>query len=94
MPTSEPDSSLAASFDLLGNETRLGIVQALLAAEPEPLRFSDIRDEVGVRDTGRFNYHLGRLRGTLVEKSDEGYVLTPEGRRLGGVFGEPATAPS
>lgn len=77
--------ALATTFDLLGDETRLRIVRALAAADPEPRRFSDLRARVGTADTGRFNYHLNRLRGDLVEKTDEGYVLTPAGRRLAGV---------
>lgn len=82
MPTSEGEPSLADSFDLLADETRLRIVRVLLAAEPQALRFSELRDRAGVRDTGRFNYHLGRLRGPFVEKREDGYVLTPVGRRL------------
>lgn len=88
MPTSEVDGSLATAFDLLGDETRLRIVEALLDADPEPLRFSEVRDRVGTRDTGRFNYHLNRLRGALVEKGAEGYVLTSAGRRFATLLDE------
>lgn len=89
MPTSEANPSLATTFDLLGDKTRLRIVESLLEADPEPLRFSEIRSRVGARDPGRFNYHLNRLRGSLVEQRDEGYVLTREGRQFGSLLSEP-----
>lgn len=89
MPTSDAVPALATAFDLLSAETRLRIVRALLAADPQPVRFSELRNRVGTRDTGQFNYHLGRLRGDLVEKSDGGYVLTSAGRRLGSLLDEP-----
>jgi len=68
----------AATFGLLGDETRVRIVRALADAA-DGLRFSELQSRVGVRDPGRFNYHLEKLRGRLVEKSGETYVLTPAG---------------
>jgi len=67
-------------FDLLSDETRAETV-ATLAAAGEGLCFSDLRRRVGARDSGRFNYHLGRLRGRLVEKRGDRYVLTERGER-------------
>lgn len=92
MPTSDVVPALASTFDLLGDETRLRIVQALLAADPRPVRFSELRARVGTRDTGRFNYHLSRLRGDLVEKEEAGYVLTSAGRRLDSLLDESLSA--
>jgi DNA-binding transcriptional ArsR family regulator len=46
------------------------------------LRFSTLRSRVGVTDSGRFNYHLNRLRETLVRKVDGRYVLTDVGCRV------------
>lgn len=78
---------LATVFDLLSDETRIRIVRALAAdaaGDGEPgLSFTALRTRVGTRDEGRFNYHLGRLRGELVEKADRGYVLTRAGEAVG-----------
>lgn len=70
-----------AVFDLLSDETRVETV-ATLAAAGDGLRFSDLRRRVGARDSGRFNYHLGRLRGRLVEKRGDRYVLTERGEHV------------
>jgi len=76
-------------FELLNNETRLAILLALWEAkDPEPpyskpaLSFSDLRDRVGLRDSGQFNYHLDKLVGQFVRKSEDEYTLTPHGARL------------
>ena len=67
-------------FELLSDETRVGIVRELAAGED--LRFSTLRERVGTADSGKFNYHLERLRGNLVRKTEEGYRLTRAGRKL------------
>lgn len=86
-----PDT-LASIFALLSDETRLRIVRALAAADPEPLGFTALRERVGARDAGRFNYHLGRLRDRLVEKTADGYVLTEAGAVAAAVIDEPLAA--
>lgn len=83
---SEPDGSGAvapdaAVFELLGNDIRLGIVRELAAAGA-PVAFSRLRERVGVDDSGKFNYHLGRLEGRFVVKQEEGYGLTECGRAV------------
>ena len=88
MTTGETETELARVFGLLSDETRLGILRALAERRfEEPaapcLTFSELRDRVGARDAGRFNYHLGQLRGALVEKTAEGYLLTDEGVTVG-----------
>lgn len=85
--TDESDASLATVFDLLSDETRLRIVSALAAyehAHPEEpaIRFAALRERVNARDSGRFNYHLRKLDGILVEKGEDGYSLTPVGRKI------------
>lgn len=85
---SEADPELAKVFGLLSDETRLDIVRALAERNFEEsgrpcLSFSELRDRVGVRDAGRFNYHLAQLRGSLVEKTPEGYALTDRGVTVG-----------
>jgi hypothetical protein len=81
----------AAAFALLGNETRLAIVEELAVdgyqgLEPTDGRsFADLRRAVGVDDAGRFNYHLGELLGTFVRKVGEGYALTNAGWTVAGI---------
>lgn len=78
-------------FALLSDDIRLAIVRELAmateAGSAAGLSFSDLRCRVGVSDSGQFNYHLHRLRGRLVEKSDGGYVLTPAGRQAAVAIG-------
>lgn len=73
-------------FELLGEETRMAILRALVAADRETeertLAFVELQDRAGVEDTGRFNYHLGKLRGTLVTDTGSGYRLSAFGRRV------------
>jgi hypothetical protein len=81
------DADPAAAFDALGDETRVAILRALVEhrrADPkEPhLSFSELRKRVGASDSGRFNYHLGKLRDRFVEKTDDGYELTFAGERM------------
>lgn len=81
-----PDA-LASHFDLLSDESRLEIIGALYRAgshsPSDPIPFSDLFDRTGLTDTGQFNYHLRRLRGPFVEKTDDGYCLTTEGATIG-----------
>ena len=72
-----PDEAFAA----LGDETRMGILRALGDAR-EPLAFSELRDRVGMRDSGQFNYHLDRLVGHFVSRSEDGYELRRAGERV------------
>ncbi|MDY6764560.1 MAG: winged helix-turn-helix domain-containing protein [Halobacteria archaeon] len=84
---------------VLTDETRVGILEALADAQRESpedphLSFSELRERVGTRDSGKFNYHLKRLRGSFIEKTDDGYGLTYTGRRiissiLAGTYDEP-----
>lgn len=69
------------AFAVLGNETRVGILQTLGDAE-EPLAFSTLYDRLPIEDSARFNYHLGELRGHFVRKTDAGYALDHPGRRV------------
>lgn len=75
------------AFSILGNETRLSILLALWEAyepfaETNSLRFSELRSRVGLRHGSQFNYHLDRLVGLFVTKTDEGYELTNIGLRI------------
>lgn len=73
-------------FELLGQEARVEILRALLAARRDSadpyLSFTELKDATGIDDTGRFNYHLNQLLDTLVVGTDEGYRLSSFGFRL------------
>jgi len=74
------------AFEFLQSETRVDILLVLAENQRSTvpdghpgLSFSELRKRVGVRDSGRFNYHLGQLEGPLVEQTDGGYTLTVAG---------------
>lgn len=98
MPAEGTDSSLgtAEAFEIIGNETRLGILRALVTSDEKAVPFSALREQVGVDDSGRFNYHLQQLTGHFLEKTDGGYTLQYPGWKvahavLAGTFNERAT---
>lgn len=72
-------------FELLANETRLGIISALGEASGEggyaTLAFSELQEATGVEDNGHFNYHLRKLVGEFLEEREVGYALTLAGIR-------------
>lgn len=68
--------STEQAFSLLGDETRLQILLELAIVAREDgytvgLPFSELRKRVGVTDSGRFNYHLEKLTGVFIEKTDD-----------------------
>lgn len=69
------------AFAVVGNETRVQILRTLGEAET-PLSFTELRDRIGLRQGGQFNYHLDRLLAHFVRKTDEGYALRQAGRRV------------
>jgi len=74
------------AFSLLAHDIRLDIVLALLenwaAVYTEPQSYSELMDAVGMEDSGKFNYHLDKLRGVYVEQVDDGYVPTASATAL------------
>lgn len=77
----------ADAFAALGDPLRVAILQALAAyhretESPETIGFADLRRRVDVRDPGRFRYHVEKLRGRFVEKTDGGYRLTYAGTEV------------
>ena len=87
------------AFSVLGNETRIDILQTLGDAEG-PLSFTELRDRVGIRQGAQFNYHLDKLVGHFVGKTDAGYTLRQPGRRAvqailsGAVTADPTFEPT
>jgi hypothetical protein len=74
-----------AVFELLANEVRVDVLRALGETPTATLSFSELYDRVDVQDSGNFNYHLGKLQGSLVRKTD-GYELTHAGRQVLGAI--------
>ncbi|MFT4933083.1 MAG: DNA-binding transcriptional ArsR family regulator, partial [Natronomonas sp.] len=60
-------------FAVLADDTRVAILQALWETEDYEASFSELRDAVGMRDSGQFNYHLDKLVGPFVAKAEDGY---------------------
>lgn len=95
---SESERAAADAFALLSDETRFAIVEALVdhafETSGDALSFADLRRTVGVRDAGKFNYHLGKLQPQFVHKRDEGgyaprfAALEAVGVARGGTFTE------
>jgi hypothetical protein len=73
--------SPAEAFAVVGNETRLRILEALWRAD-RPAAFSDLRRRVGMRDSAQFNYHLDKLVGQFVRKTEDGYDFRQAGRAV------------
>ena len=103
--TDTPPESLTPdeAFALVGHETRVAILQAVVDAAREAddpfasVGFSELRERVGMRDSGGFNYHLGKLVGPFLEHDEEGYrprytTLLVVGAILSGVYTEQGSA--
>jgi len=83
--------AVSDAFAALGDETRVAILEAFVEArrgDPQDpaLSFSELRERAGVEDSGRFNYHLGKLRPRFLEEGDDGYELTYAGREVVGAI--------
>lgn len=76
---------LEAAFSLVANDIRFQILQELWEArqaEELPVPFSDLFDSVDVRDSGQFNYHLGKLVPRFIRNAEDGYELTFAGEQV------------
>jgi hypothetical protein len=73
-------------FSLLADETRLGVIELIGDrsgdGEYATLSYSTIRAGLGGVDSGNLNYHLRKLVGRFLEKTDEGYRLAIPGIRV------------
>lgn len=88
----------------IGHETRARIVLELGDYSEGPtdmtgLSYTNLMERVGAEDSGRFNYHLDRLRESLVSKTDNGYWLDVNGHfvyqaLVAGTLTAAATVPS
>jgi hypothetical protein len=84
--TAADDIDAREAFALLGHDIRLEILLALLedwlAAYTEPKSYAELMDAVGMEDSGKFNYHLDKLRGVYVRQVEDGYVPTASATAL------------
>lgn len=70
------ERSASDVFATLDDETRITILEALIATEGV-VSFTALRRQIGMRDSGQFNCHLSKLLGTFVCRTDDGaYELT------------------
>ena len=75
------DAEAADVLAVLGHEHRIAILRALAEAD-EPLSFSTLHTEVGMRDSGKFIYHLAKLCEYYVRETAAGYELGHAGERV------------
>ena len=77
--------SLEAAFSLVANDIRFEILKGLWEAKRDdalPVSFSSLLECVDVRDSGQFNYHLGKLVPRFVRDVGDGYELTYAGEKV------------
>jgi hypothetical protein len=83
-PEPAADVDPTAAFELLADPTRFAILAAIAESSEDEYRgtlsFSELRERAGVADSGQFNYHLDRLVGPFVRRTDGGYGLRHAGR--------------
>lgn len=80
-------SKVTEAFELLSDGTRLAILLALWEMydpreKDSSVAFSELYRRLGSRDSGNFAYHLDKLVGDFVEKSEEGYRLRNSGHKI------------
>lgn len=81
MSEDESIRTAAEAFKAVGHEVRVGVLYEL-AQRGEPLAFSALMEALELEDSGRLNYHLGKLVGRFVSSTEEGYRLTIHGEKL------------
>jgi hypothetical protein len=78
-PTGDGSLPAPETFDVVADETRQRILDALHAAPDAPLQFTVLQERANVDGSTRFNYHLQVLVGTFVHETADGYALTARG---------------
>jgi hypothetical protein len=80
----EPERAVLSpgeAFAALGSEVRLEVLQALGSADGS-LSYAELYERVEYADPSNFSYHLNRLVGHFVRKTDDRYDLYDAGRRV------------
>lgn len=93
------------AFGLLSDGTRVDILLALWdtfesGRGGNDVPYAELMDRVGMRDSGNFSYHLQKLIGPFVRKTEHGYELKQTGINVvrgvvaGTVIGDPEINPT
>lgn len=69
----------ATAFVILASETRLQILRVLFEEKFRSLPFAELRKRVGMRDGSQFNYHLKKLEGPFVRRTEDGFQIRHAG---------------
>lgn len=69
------------AFSALQNEVRIAVLRVLWAAENTPISYSELERRVPV-DSNNFNYHVDKLVGHFVRRTDAGYELRQAGAEV------------
>lgn len=69
------------AFALVADETRLEILRTLSEID-EPQSFSVLFDRSEYDNSSNFSYHLDKLEGHFISRTDEGYAIRQTGRRI------------
>lgn len=72
----------AEAFSLVGDETRMTILEALWHVDDTPVPFSTLHELSETDTSARFNYHLNELTGHFVRKRAGGYELRTAGENV------------
>jgi len=82
-PTEMPNPGLSPdeAFALVADETRLEILRTLSETD-EPLAFSTLFERSEYDTMSNFSYHLDKLEGHFISRTDEGYAIRQTGRRV------------
>jgi hypothetical protein len=71
----ENDIDPHEAFALLADANRFDIIRAIAEAPEETLPFTELYGRSNFEDSGQFNYHLDKLVGPFVRKTEDGYGL-------------------
>jgi hypothetical protein len=72
----------AEAFALIGDETRVAILEALWYIDQGPAEFTTLYEMTETDNSAKFNYHLDQLTGHFVRKREDGYELRTAGKSV------------
>lgn len=83
----DPEAYAIKAFEILSNEIRLAILLTLWEAydpsgEQPGVPFSELDERINYDSPGNLNYHLDKLTGRYIRKTDEGYHNTEAGNKV------------
>lgn len=72
----------AEAFALIGNETRVKILEALWHTDDEAVSFTTLHELVETDTSPQLNYHLKELTEQFIRKTPDGYELRTAGQKV------------